>query len=103
MDLPENICIEKTYAQRINIRFRWDGEDKDYIVYMSPFSGHINILNPVGADIFYLCDGKHTISDIVNSLLDKYEGVTKKQLESDAIELIKFLKRENLISVYEDE
>lgn len=102
MDFFEDVCIEKTYVQKINIRWRWDGEDKDYIVYMNPFSGHINILNPVGADIFYLCSGKHTISDMINVLLDKYEGVTKEQLESDTIELLKFLKRENLISVYED-
>ncbi|MDK2940137.1 MAG: pyrroloquinoline quinone biosynthesis protein [Methanolobus sp.] len=100
MELFEDKPIDEVYVQKINIRWRWDGEDKDYIVYMSPFSGHINILNPVGADIFMLCDGKHTISTIVNALLEIYEGASREQVTNDVIDLIKYLKKENLISIF---
>lgn len=100
MDCFENKSIDEIYVQVINLRWRWDGEDKDYIVYMSPFSGHINILNPIGADIFMLCDGKHTISEIVDVLMDTYEGATKERITNDVIELIKYFKSENLVSIY---
>lgn len=100
MELFEDKPIDEIYVQRINLRWRWDGEDKDYIVYMSPFSGHINILNPVGADIFMLCDGKHTISAIVDALLEQYEGASREQITNDVKDLISYLKRENLISIF---
>lgn len=96
----EDKPINEVYVQRINIRWRWDGENNDYIVYMSPFSGNINILNPVGADIFMLCDGKHTISAIVDMLLERYEGASREKITDDVIDLITYLKKENLIAMF---
>lgn len=100
MELFEGKPMDDVIAQRIRIRWRWDGEDRDYIIYMSPFSGHINVLNPVGADIFVLCDGKHTISGIVDNLVEKYEGASREAITVDVLEMLQYFKREHLILFY---
>lgn len=100
MELFDGMPIDKVIAQRIRIRWRWDGEDRDYILYMNPFSGHINVLNPVGADVFVLCDGKHTISGIVDSLMEKYEGATREYITADILDMLRHFRDEHLVTFY---
>lgn len=100
MELFGDKQIDEVYVQRINIRWRWDGKDKVYIVYMNPFSGNINILNPVGADVFNLCDGKHTISEIIDAIIGMYEGASRERITDDVIDLLRYFKREELVQVF---
>ena len=81
------------YPKKMRLRWRWDGDDGDYITYHNPATGAISILNPVGASIFAKCDGESTVGEIINRLADEFEAPDRRQVESDACEFISYLSR----------
>ena len=38
------------------------------------------VLNPTGADILSLCDGRHTVAEIVATLQGRYDGVVDDEV-----------------------
>ncbi len=57
----------------------------------------INVLNEVGARIFELADGTHTINEIVQIISDEYDAPAQ-QIEGDVLEFVhKLVKQQILI------
>lgn len=59
--------------------------------------GNYYSLNEVGGRIWSLCDGKHTVEQIVESLAAEYDA-TAEILTSDALDLLDELRNQQLIS-----
>lgn len=76
------------YPKRKNIRWRWDGEDDDFIIYENPQTGGISIFNPVAASIFANADGNLSTNQIIDKLFEEYEVTDRSYLEHDVIEFI---------------
>lgn len=55
-------------------------------------------LNDTGTFIWKLCDGKTTISKIINALIKKYD-VEKQTAEKDVFGLIQLLIEENALKI----
>lgn len=78
---------------RANVPWRWDGEDNLHITLMHPPGrGVIYFLNPTAALIFYLCDGKHSVNDIVQRLSRKHTG-DPVRVRSDVISFLAYLEK----------
>lgn len=59
--------------------------------------GNYYSLNEVGGRIWALCDGKHTVEQIVEALAAEYDATTET-LTSDALELLDELRDHKLIA-----
>lgn len=60
-------------------------------------NGQYYSLNEVGGQIWSLCDGKHTVEQIVEALSAEYDATTET-LTSDALELLDELRNQKLIT-----
>lgn len=74
--------------------------DGEAVLILSEVS-EINVLNEVGARIFELSDGAHTIRDIVQSITDEYE-VTPQQAEQDVLEFVQRLVKQQVLVLAEE-
>jgi hypothetical protein len=54
-------------------------------------------LNEVGGRVWELCDGAHTVSQLVSTLAMEYD-VPSQTLESDILELLDSLREKSLIA-----
>lgn len=81
-----------------NVLWRWDGMNKDIIVVMSPETYKIHILNPVASKIFYLCNGKRSISDILIEISSQFLS-TDADIEGDVTTFILELYKKGLINL----
>jgi hypothetical protein len=54
-------------------------------------------LNDVGGRVWELCDGTHTVSQLVSTLAMEYD-VPSQTLESDILELLDSLREKSLIA-----
>lgn len=54
--------------------------------------------NSTGGHILLLCDGKHTLSDIVESMAQMY-GADKKIIREDIVNFIQFLIKNDLVKM----
>ena len=70
--------------------------DDPSIVLLNPKSGEYYTLEPVGARVWQLCDGKRTIADIASIISQEYEE-SSEVIECDVIELVKELMDEELV------
>lgn len=59
--------------------------------------GNYYSLNEVGGRIWSLCDGKHTVGEIVEILASEYDATTEI-LTGDALELLGELRNKKLIA-----
>lgn len=92
---------ENKIPMKLNFRWRQDGENKDYIIYQHPVTGMLDILNPVAADIFLKCNGKDTIGDIADRMMQEYVGVERTVLLEDIKSFIEHMIKERVIFVVE--
>lgn len=60
-----------------HVRMRFD-RTRDRHVLLSPES--VIVLNPTGADILALCDGRRTVSDIAAELAQRYDRVVEDEV-----------------------
>lgn len=60
--------------------------------------GKIKILNPTGAFIWRLCNGKHSKEDIIDKLEKKFEIKSKATAEKDLGRLLKELSQDDFVS-----
>lgn len=74
--------------------------DGEAVLILSEVS-EINVLNEVGARIYELSDGTHTIRDIVQSIVDEYE-VAPQQAEQDVLEFVQKLVKQQVLVLAEE-
>ena len=67
-------------------------------VLVRPDRGEIKVLNEVGARIWALSDGTHSVRDIAVALCAEYD-VTPETAETDALAFLNELQRKGLITV----
>jgi hypothetical protein len=91
------------YPKRINVRWRWDGEDDSYITYQNPRNGNINIMNPVAASIFFYSDGHNSITDIIGKIMEEYEIGDEKMVADDVQKFIEELKKQHIVIMLDGE
>lgn len=70
--------------------------DDPSMVLLNPKNGEYYTLEPVGARVWQLCDGKRTISEIAAIIGQEYEESTDV-IQSDVLELAKELMDEELV------
>jgi ABC-type sulfate transport system substrate-binding protein len=63
-------------------------------------SEKINFLNETGTKIWELIDGKNTIKDIVEKILEEYD-IDEKEAEKEVISFVNKLEKKNLVKFYE--
>jgi hypothetical protein len=68
----------------------------DECIIVDPQGSQATVLNPVGARIWELVDGKRTIEAIVERLVEEYT-VERPRAEADAREFVEDLMKRNLI------
>ena len=76
--------------------FRDEGEDGAILFH--PVTGEVKILNETGAFIFKLCDGKHTKTDIINSMANTFK-VDRNTVEQDVDIFLKELTKKGLVGI----
>lgn len=91
------------HLERTNIRRRSDVasriiEGEAIIVKIK--TGENYSLNHVGALVWQMADGTHTLADIVTAIADRYD-ITVDQAQADLSELVSELEREQLVEVGE--
>jgi hypothetical protein len=90
---------EDLYPKRMRVRWRWDGDDGDFITYQNPATGAISILNPLAAAIFARCDGKNTIGAIADQILAEFDAPSRDRVLQDAVEFLGFLSNIKAIAL----
>jgi hypothetical protein len=76
--------------------WRWDGESERHIVFVSP-KYFWAVLNPVAAEILYMCDGCHTVNQMTDVLKSRYKDVSEEELERDLLDCLRELERCGLL------
>lgn len=93
---------ENLYPKRMKIRWRWDGDDGDFITYQNPATGAISILNPVGAAIFARSDGARTVGQIVDEVMTEFDAPDRDRVKGDTFEFLTFLSQIGAVKLLED-
>jgi len=57
----------------------------------------VHILNPTAKLIWDLCDGKHTIADITQEILDTFSGIEADHANNDVQQTLTVFLEKNLI------
>jgi hypothetical protein len=71
---------------------------KDEAVLILPERGEIKVLNEVGASIWALLDGRHTIGDVANMVYNTYD-TDQGRAQTDVLQFISDLVRRNMLVV----
>ena len=74
----------------------WRRVDEECIL-VDPQSSQATVLNPVGARIWELVDGKRSLGAILGQILEEY-AVDRERLEKDAREFVADLSGKKLIT-----
>lgn len=74
----------------------------DGIVIVSPTSGRLRVLNPLGASIWSLLDGSRTVCEIKLALQQQFAEVPATQIQHDLVAFLKELMKRGLITGIED-
>lgn len=61
-------------------------------------TSEVNVLNGVGSRIFELCDGEHSVEQIVNTIVTEY-NVTQEEAMNDVTTFIDDLVQQNILTV----
>jgi len=75
----------------------WRMVDEECIIIV-PETSQATVLNPVGARLWELSDGKRTVGQIVLALVDEYD-VDPKVAEDDARDFMEQLAKRGLLSL----
>ena len=78
-----------------HVRMRHDAT-RDRPVLLAPES--VIVLNPTGADILELCDGRRTVADVVAELAQRYDRVVDDEVQGFLAQLV----RRHLVVFRED-
>lgn len=92
-----NTAIPRT----LNLRWRWEGKNNDFIIYQHPVTAFLDMLNPVAAKIFCFCNGKNTIEDIADLLMKEFKGADKETIIQDVKNFVEHMVKEEIAFVVE--
>ena len=81
------------FPKMMKIRWRWDGDEADYITYENPSTGTISVLNPLAAAIFSKCDGKNNVKDIANQIFDEFSAPDEETVNNDVVNFVQYLEK----------
>lgn len=97
MELTKNLfeIMKNDVYEQVKVKKR--KENYNLLVVSIEGPSTLFSLNSVAADIFELCNGKNTIEDIVNFLINSYKGVTKEKIIYDVLYFIRNLEKIKLI------
>jgi hypothetical protein len=91
------------YPKRMRVYYRKDGTNNEYIVFRTPYDAGISVLNPIGSMIFLLCDGLHSVQDILTEICKQYDTPSDMQVLRDIVTLLTYLSKCGVIVVLRDE
>jgi methyltransferase-like protein len=80
-----------------DIVWKEEGENGEIISLASYIGGPIRMLNPVASKIIKLLDGKHTVKEIINEIVESFEDVDYDTAEKDVLEFLEELKQKRII------
>lgn len=83
--------------KRIDVMWRWDGENGKHILVGVPSTRSIHLFNPVGAAIFSLCDGSSSTEQIVEHVTITFRGAREADVGNDVISFLTYLTNLELI------
>jgi coenzyme PQQ synthesis protein D (PqqD) len=69
----------------------------DSLILLNPDSGQYFTLDEVGARVWELCDGSHPVAEVVSTLHAEYDAPVKS-IQTDVLELLEDLAREQLVA-----
>jgi hypothetical protein len=78
-------------------KWRWDGENGDFIFVFAPLNSRYYLLNPTSATIFSMCDGNNDEEKIVEGISNKFEVEDLKKVEEDVNMMLKQFKNVGII------
>lgn len=88
MNLQQKPIIPETIVWR---------EELGDVIILNSETEELKLLNPTAAFIWGLCDGEHSVENIVGLMLDTFD-VEREQCESDIKDLFKQLEERSLVS-----
>ena len=94
--------MNKIFPKVMDIRWRYDGEDNQYITYLNPKTNSISILNTVGATIFTLSDGNHSIEEIIDEIYKEFEVPSREIVKGDVEDFLDFMSKDGMIKLLEN-
>jgi hypothetical protein len=93
------MCVEKSKVKpKRNSEVIWRKESPQTTLIFNPEDGNISTLNQTGSRIWELCDGEHTIEDVVNIIHEEC-GEPEHMIEEDAKGFLKELVNRKLLSL----
>ena len=93
--------VGQRVPHRIRAKCRQDGDF--FLVYNLCFLGRaIIVLNYTSGTIYNLCDGKHTINDIIQELKKEYPDIAEEKLTEDVHSCIRNPENKRLLTVVEE-
>jgi hypothetical protein len=73
-------------------------KEEESVMLYDPITGNVSKVSGIGKEIWALCDGKRTISDIIGTLYEKYD-VQKDVLVGDTLEFVEALMKRGFLLV----
>lgn len=74
-------------------------EEDEFAILFRPEFGTIKRLNAVGTQVWKSCDGKRSVAEIVDHLLEVFENVDRETLEKDTVQFLNTLEEMDLIEL----
>ena len=85
-----------TRPQRLNTA---EGKDLgDEYMFYDASGEQVHVLNGIAREIYLLCDGEHSVADLVKSIVDRYE-VDEETASRDIGDLLQQLNDLRLLSL----
>lgn len=78
----------------------WKAEEQETLIF-DPDTGNILVLNPTASLIWQLCDGKHSTSQLVSEILQKFEELNEETAKKDLTEFLSNAKKLELVAFKE--
>lgn len=85
-------------------KFEIDDLGDDCLMVYDQENENTHILNPVMSDIWKHCDGKNTVQEIINYIMEMYdiEDENRNLIREDCIQAITELLKNNLLVIVND-
>lgn len=88
--------LEKRIPVQNDVKIRADG---DHYLMLSPVWSVFISLNRMAGNVYYFCDGKRTIGDIVSIFKKQYSTMPSKKIQEDICKCMSDLESVHAISV----
>lgn len=93
---------ENLYPKRRNIRWRWDGQEGEHVTFQHPQTGAINVFNPIGAMIFHLSDGNHTVESIIEKIVSEFDAPSRDVVANEVCSFVDFMTESNIVMLLQE-